>query len=318
MTIAIFAGHGGSDFGAVANGVYEKDINLALSNEVTRILRQRGYTVINNRTTDVNRNINADVALANRSNVDAVVEIHMNSNLGNPGTGTEAYFSIRGGRDRDLAAALVYAIAALGFANRGIKTRTNAAGQDYFGIIRDTYAPAVLVEVAFINNPNDMAMLNIGRVSQAIANAVMQVFPLAGVPPVPPATGDPVVRQIQATLNQRYGANLGVDGIFGRLTKVAMVRGLQTELNRQFGRNLVVDGVFGPATRAAAVSVRPGAQGNITYLIQAALYTRGYTSVIPDGVFGPGTETAVRAFQRDQGLAADGIVGPNTQDRLFR
>ncbi|MCL1791066.1 MAG: peptidoglycan-binding protein [Peptococcaceae bacterium] len=56
----------------------------------------------------------------------------------------------------------------------------------------------------------------------------------------------------------------------------------------------------------------------MTYLIQAALYTRGYTSVIPDGVFGPGTETAVRQFQRAQGLTADGIVGPMTQDRLFR
>lgn len=133
-----------------------------------------------------------------------------------------------------------------------------------------------------------------------------------------PGAGDPVIRNIQSTLNQRYGFNLTVDGIFGRATKTAIVMGLQTELNRQFGRNLVVDGVFGPMTRAATVNVRPGARGNMTYLIQAALYTRGYTSVIPDGVFGPGTETAVRQFQRAQGLTADGIVGPMTQDRLFR
>ena len=138
-------------------------------------------------------------------------------------------------------------------------------------------------------------------------------------PPPPPTTGgDPVVRQIQTTLNQRYGAGLTVDGLFGRMTKAAIVRGIQTELNRQFGRNLVVDGVWGPATRAATVTVRPGARGNITWLIQAALYTRGYTSVIPDGVFGPATETALRNFQRDQGITADGIAGPVTQDRLFR
>ena len=126
------------------------------------------------------------------------------------------------------------------------------------------------------------------------------------------------MRQIQSTLNQRYGAGLTVDGVFGRLTKTAIVRGLQTELNRQFGRNLTVDGIFGSATRAATVTVRPGARGNITYLIQAALYTRGYTSVIPDGAYGPVTETAIRAFQRDQGMTVDGVAGQVTQDRLFR
>ena len=312
--IAMFAGHGGTDFGAVSNGLYEKNFNLALSNETTRILRERGYEVINNRTTDVNRDINADAALANRSNVDGVVDIHLNSNLGTPSSGTEAYYSINDGKGKTFAQALVNNITALGFANRGVKTRVNAAGQDYFGIIRNTNAPAVLLEVAFINNPNDMAMLNIARVSQAIANGVMQVFPITAGP----ATGDPVIRAIQNTLNQRYGTGLVVDGIFGRATKAAIVRGLQTELNRQFGRNLVVDGVWGPATRAATVNVRPGAVGNITYLIQAALYTRGYTGVIPDGTFSPTTETAVRAFQRDQGITPDGIVGPVTQDRLFR
>ena len=315
--IAVFAGHGGTDPGAVANGLYEKDINLALSNEVTRLLRAKGYEVVNNRTTDVNRDINADVALANRSNVDAVVEIHMNSNAGAPGTGTEAYYSINGGKGKELALAIVNNIAALGFVNRGIKTRINAAGKDFFGIIRDTNAPAVLAETAFINNPNDMALLDINKASQAIADGIMQVFPASSTQP-PPVTGDPVMRQIQTTLNQRYNTGIAVDGIFGRATKAAMVTGLQTELNRQFGRNLTVDGIWGPATRAAAVTVRPGASGNITYLIQAALYARGYTGVVPDGVFGPGTEMLVRTFQRDQGLTIDGIAGPVTQDRLFR
>ena len=136
-------------------------------------------------------------------------------------------------------------------------------------------------------------------------------------PPPPPPPPPNVMMQIQTTLNQRYNTGLVVDGIFGRATKAAIVIGLQTELNRRFGRNLVVDGIWGPATRNATVTVRPGAAGNITFLIQSSLFSRGY-NVTPDGVFGPATEAAVRAFQRDQGLTVDGIVGPITQDRLFR
>ncbi|MDR0314503.1 MAG: peptidoglycan-binding protein [Oscillospiraceae bacterium] len=141
--------------------------------------------------------------------------------------------------------------------------------------------------------------------------------PVKPEPPTPPGSGDPAIRQIQSTLNSRYNTNLVVDGIFGRLTKAALVIGLQTELNSQFGRNLVVDGIFGPATRAATININPGARGNLTYLIQAALYTRGYTSVIPDGIFGPLTQAAVQQFQRDQGLPQNGIATPATQERLF-
>jgi peptidoglycan L-alanyl-D-glutamate endopeptidase CwlK len=127
-----------------------------------------------------------------------------------------------------------------------------------------------------------------------------------------------VVRGIQNTLNARYGFGLAADGVAGPLTRSAVVRALQTELNRQFGRNLRADGVFGPRTRAAAVNVRPGARGNMTYLIQAALYIRGYREVVPDGVFGPVTERAVRAFQNASGLTVDSVAGPNTQNALFR
>ncbi len=310
--IAVYAGHGGTDPGSVSNGLREKNLNLALSNEVTRILRQNGYDVINNRTTDVTRDITADAVRANLEKVDALVEIHQNSNLGTPGSGTEAFYSVKNSeKGKELAQAIVDRIAALGFVNRGVKTMTNFFGQDTLRILRLTQAPAVLVETAFINNPQDMAMFNVNAISKAIAEGIMEVFPISAAP-----MGNSVIKNIQANLNQRYNANLIVDGIAGQKTKQAIVKGLQTELNRQFGANLTVDGVFGPATASATRSVRKGARGNITYLIQAALYLKGY-SVTPDGVFGDGTEAAVKQFQRNSGLTVDGIVGPSTQSVLF-
>jgi N-acetylmuramoyl-L-alanine amidase len=314
MKIAVFAGHGGSDYGAVANGLYEKNLNLELSNAVSAVLQRMGYDVINNRVTDTDRNINRDAAFANEQKADALVEIHMNSNVGTPGTGSEAFISVRDtGKGRDLATRILASLERLGFRNRGVKTSVNSAGQDTLGILRMTNMPAVLLETAFINNPDDMAKLNIQTAAEAIAGAVARTFPLTGQP-VRPET---IIRSIQTTLNERYGFRLITDGIAGPATRNAIVMGLQTELNRQFGRTLNVDGKFGPLTRAATVNVRPGARGNMTYLIQAALYLRGYESVIPDGIFGSITEHAVRRFQQAAGLSVDGIVGPNTQAALF-
>ncbi len=317
--IAVYAGHGGSDYGAVANGVYEKDINLAISNAVSDILRRRGYDVLNNRTTDVNRNITRDAKMANDWGADALLEIHLNSNAGTPGSGTEMLYSIKDtGKGRQFAQACLDNITALGFADRGIRTQLNENGQDEFGILRLTNMPAVLAETAFINNPSDLQKLNVYSAAEAYANAVTRVFPAGGASSPPPSSGGGTgIRGIQNTLNERYGLGLTADGVAGPQTRAGLIKGLQIELNRQFGRNLTVDGKFGPATRAATVNVRPGARGNLTYLIQAALYLKGYT-VTPDGIFGTQTEAAVKSFQRSAGLSTDGIAGPATQAALFR
>jgi len=260
--IAVYAGHGGSDFGAMSGGLREKDLNLAVSNATTAILRGWGYTVLNNRTTDVDRSITRDANMANDNRVDALVEIHFNSNPGTPGTGTEAFISVREiGRSRALAGAILNRIAALGFANRGVKTQVNAQGQDVFGILRLTNVPAVLLECAFINNPADMARFNADTMARAVADGIREIYPISGGGsgggegmPVFPGTlirvGDrgESVRQIQACLN-RVGLRhpsiqrLNEDGIFGPRTFDAVVA-----FQRIFG--LSPDGVVGPLTWA--------------------------------------------------------------------
>lgn len=61
--LSIYAGHGGSDSGAVYGGRREKDYTLSISNGVSAILRGAGFEIINNRTTDTNRDINNDAKL---------------------------------------------------------------------------------------------------------------------------------------------------------------------------------------------------------------------------------------------------------------
>ena len=125
------------------------------------------------------------------------------------------------------------------------------------------------------------------------------------------------VAEIQYTLNDRYGLNIAVDNIYGNETRRALVKALQTELNKQYHRDLAVDGIFGANTYNACINVRKGAEGNITYLIQAMLVCHSF-DIDADGIFGPATESAVKEFQSRNGLSVDGIVGKNTFNKLFK
>ena len=122
---------------------------------------------------------------------------------------------------------------------------------------------------------------------------------------------------IQTSLNEKYGLNISVDNIYGNEMKKALVKGLQTELNKQFGSKLAVDGIFGTNTYNACINVRRGAEGNITWLIQSMLICKLF-NINADGIFGSATESAVREFQKRNGLSQDGIVGKNTFSKLFK
>lgn len=129
---------------------------------------------------------------------------------------------------------------------------------------------------------------------------------------------DPRVLDIQKTLNERYGLNIAEDNIYGNETKKALIEALQIELNNQFGKKLAVDGIFGNKTKQACEEIAKGAEGNITWIIQAMLSIKGYNTNGIDGIFGSGTETAVRKFQQNNNLGVDGIVGKNTFEKLFK
>ena len=133
----------------------------------------------------------------------------------------------------------------------------------------------------------------------------------------PTISAQGAIADIQRTLNKKYGLNIAVDNIAGNETKKAIVIGLQKELNSQFKAGLVVDGVFGNQTKSKCETLRKGAKGNITWLLQARLVCLGYNTNGVDGVFGNGTYSAVISFQKAKGIAVDGIVGKVTWTNLL-
>ncbi|MFE3973199.1 MULTISPECIES: peptidoglycan-binding protein [unclassified Peribacillus] len=133
----------------------------------------------------------------------------------------------------------------------------------------------------------------------------------------PSNSGDEVIKSIQKTLNSRYKAGLIVDGFNGPKTKTALIKALQTELNKQFNKGLVVDGKWGAKTKAAIVTVEKGAKGNLTWILQAALYLEGFNPGSLDSIFGKGTDSALYKFQKAQGISADEKAGKGTFTELF-
>ena len=103
-----------------------------------------------------------------------------------------------------------------------------------------------------------------------------------------------------------------VDGIYGAQTKAALIKKLQAVLNEQYGANLAVDGIFGNQTASAIQNLKKGSTGDLTAVLQALLICRGYDTGGLDGDFGIQTDKAVRDFQYDKGLYADGIAGKAT------
>ena len=123
----------------------------------------------------------------------------------------------------------------------------------------------------------------------------------------------------QTWLNKTYGEKLAVDGGCGALTKAAAIRAMQRELNK-LGEKLDVDGGCGVLTRAAMSRhmVKRGTKGNMAYIVQGLLYGADYDCNGFDGSVGAGCDTAIRKYQTEHGLEADGKVGGETLYSLTR
>ncbi|MFB7454005.1 GH25 family lysozyme [Streptomyces sp. NPDC056194] len=116
------------------------------------------------------------------------------------------------------------------------------------------------------------------------------------------------VRTAQHLLNAA-GHHLDPDGAFGPATTSA-VKTFQTR-NR-----LDADGIIGKDTWTKLIrTVRPGSSGEAVKAAQAQLAGYGHNIQI-DGAFGPATTSAVKTFQTRNALDADGVVGPNTWNKL--
>lgn len=122
-TVYIDAGHGGEDSGAVGNGLFEKDINLAVSEHVTDKLKEEGANPVASRSDDHFLTLEERVAKASANQADLFVSIHVNSGVASA-SGTETYFQsdYEGENSRRLASDIQsQLVSSLQTRDRGVK-----------------------------------------------------------------------------------------------------------------------------------------------------------------------------------------------------
>lgn len=146
------AGHGGTDSGAVANGLIERDINMIVAKIAKELMEYNGITVP---PIISGADLNEVIRLVNKSNkeqkIDIAHSIHHNAGGGN---GSETIHSINYGNATIFAKILQEEFDKLG-QNRhgsGLVTKLSSDGvHDYYGFIRNTDPSAVISEFAFLD-----------------------------------------------------------------------------------------------------------------------------------------------------------------------
>lgn len=163
VKIGLDPGHGGADrSNRGPTGYIEADGVLDMALACRDELIGFGYDVFMTRETDKTLTLSQRAAMLNRAGVDLAVSIHTNA-AATPGVrGIETIHSIRGGPGKQLATELAHRLQGdLELPLRRVFTRESLAnpGKDYYGIIRQTTMPCVIVEVEFHSNPEAEQLL---------------------------------------------------------------------------------------------------------------------------------------------------------------
>ncbi|ABY92080.1 MULTISPECIES: N-acetylmuramoyl-L-alanine amidase family protein [Thermoanaerobacter] len=170
VLIAIDPGHGGKDPGAVVENYKEKDLNLDIALKLREILLDKNISVIMTRDKDETVDLQQRCDIANKNKVDYFISIHCNSFKDPTANGTETYAYPGSIVGQNLAQYVQNEIVEmLKTANRGVKYAT-------FYVLKHTVMPAILVETAFMSNPQNLDLLlhRPDIFAQAISNGIIK------------------------------------------------------------------------------------------------------------------------------------------------
>lgn len=312
MKIAIRAGHNFSVPGA--KGIIEETKEARyVKDAVVKYLKLGGAEVFDVTPDDSYNSVNSDLVYgvneANNLGVDLFVSCHFNNAYnhydGPIGTEVWTYNKIF-----QSALRIVNKLSSLGFKNRGVKH-----SQTLYEL-RATKMQAMIIEVCFVEATKDVELykqLGTDKIGKAIAEGILNKI-------IDENQEDDLIENENIS-NKLDNADKSNDKqeLWEKSISGVEVKNLQEELNRQFNAGLKVDGYFGVNTLNACVTIKNGAKGRLTKLVQERLIAKGYdlSPYGADGVFGLVTVNAVKKLQKDAAIAIDGVVTRNTWKALY-
>ncbi len=333
--IYLDAGHGGADAGAVgANGLYEKNLVLKIQQYLISYLNSTysDFTIKTTRTTDTFLSLSQRASQANSWGADAFMSIHVNAG---GGTGYEDYVYRSASNASKTFQSIVHGqvqptLLSYNHPNRGRKSAN-------YAVLRLTNMPAVLTEIAFIDNRTDAALLqneaflkSMGE-SYAKGIAVYLNLPRRAVPnpnptptpnpsPSEPATKTYTIKQGDTLYSIAQKYNITVQALQEANT------GLSDPLTLQVGKTIVIPSGTSPNPSPTPPAeqyplpngiLKQGDSGEAVKQLQRALNAVNFKVGSVDGIYGVQTKDAVRRFQLVYlPYDVDGIYGPQTKNKL--
>lgn len=166
LIIVIDPGHGGGNYGAHYEGFWEKNITLKVANAMyDRLSMFEGVEVHMTRYEDKGLSLKKRATIARGLEADFVISLHFNASESHMNYGTECWIPFDNYYEESyiLASYITDELRGLGLYDRGVKTRVNDEGDNYYGIIRESEKlsmPCVLVEHCHMDHERDIPSYN--------------------------------------------------------------------------------------------------------------------------------------------------------------
>lgn len=221
-------GHGGADPGATGNGIVEKSANLITGLSCTKELRRHNIIVKETRDTDKTVSLEERVRIANNNGSKYFISIHHNAGGGDRG---EYIHSIYRGNGLALANSIGTEMQNVLGQQKKVYEKMGEGNKDYFYVIRNTNMDAVIVEVCFLDNAEDVKIADTiaeqERNGIVIAHGVLKhlgipIKPQDNIPTPPPSqpSGEMYrVRKTWADASSQKGAYSILDNAIAECKK---------------------------------------------------------------------------------------------------
>ena len=195
-------GHGGNDPGACYKGRKESDDVLSIGKVVAKEVRRHGVIVDETRKDDTTVSLKSRSDFEKKNQYDYFISFHRNAFKPEVGKGAETYVYLKGGvKANSLAKRIQMALIDIGFANRGVKAAN-------FHVLRETKAPAVLIEIGFIDNTNDNILFDakFDAIVKSLTKAILEEMGINYTEPVASLNKQTLYRVMAGSYANRYNA----------------------------------------------------------------------------------------------------------------